>query len=125
MERSVEVLALISLLRTEPEPSLDGSHCVNAQLKELADALSAVLRGDLNADEFRRQFPTRAVAVRGSSPRPSRGRPGRRGRLLRPSATGLESRKPGNVRTDPLGWRGRSDHGVVGRARHGDLSGGW
>jgi hypothetical protein len=45
-----------------PEPSPDGWHCVNAQLKELADALSAVLRGDLNADEFRREFPMGAVA---------------------------------------------------------------
>ena len=35
---------------------------MNAQLKELADALSSVLRGDLTAEGFRRQFPVRAVA---------------------------------------------------------------
>ena len=34
---------------------------MNSQLRELADALEATLRGDLNAEHFRRQFPFREV----------------------------------------------------------------
>ena len=34
---------------------------MNSQLRELADALEATLRGDLNAQHFRRQFPCRGV----------------------------------------------------------------
>jgi hypothetical protein len=34
---------------------------MNAQLEQLADALNAVMRGDVSADDFRRQFPVGAV----------------------------------------------------------------
>jgi hypothetical protein len=34
---------------------------MKAQLEQLADALSAVLRGDLGADDFRSRFPVGAV----------------------------------------------------------------
>ena len=36
---------------------------MNAKLDRLADALSSVLRGDLSADDFRRQFPVGAVGL--------------------------------------------------------------
>jgi hypothetical protein len=36
---------------------------MNTQLEQLADALRSVLRGDLSADDFRRQFPLGATGL--------------------------------------------------------------